>query len=219
MTLQNLHNPFYRWSVRGNTPVVSFRQDRESISFFGALSLKTKRVISHLSEKKKTADFIEFLEVVKENNWQVIEEKLGEHLTKLEVEVREWEEKQAKQKKRRAREKGKKQSGQKNRQDTRQKTKQKDKKEKPPYRGLILMVVDGASIHKSKELKAYLQENYGIFELMLLPAYSPDFNPQERVWKALRKHLSKVVGKYDFRAMVDRACLFLNTHTFDYKFA
>jgi hypothetical protein len=172
-----------------------------------------------LSEKKKTADFIEFLEVVKENYWQEIGDKLGSHLTKLEIEVREWEEEQVKQKEKATREKGKKQSGQKNRQDTRQKTKQKDKKEKPPYRGLILMVVDGASIHKSKELKTYLEENYGIFELMLLPAYSPDFNPQERVWKALRKHLSKVVGKYDFKAMVDRACLFLHTRTFDYKFA
>ena len=54
---------------------------------------------------------------------------------------------------------------------------------------------------------------------MNLPTYSPDFNPQEHVWKALRKHLAKVAGKYDYKEMIDRACLFLRTQKFEYKFA
>lgn len=86
------------------------------------------------------------------------------------------------------------------------------------YEGLILIVLDQASIHRSRETKAYLKKNHGIFKLMSFPTYSPDLNPQEKVWKATRKDLAKVAGKYDWKCMLDRACRFLQARTFDYKF-
>ena len=45
-----------------------------------------------------------------------------------------------------------------------------------------------------------------------------NLNPQEHVWKALRKHLAKVAGQYTFKETIDRACRFLRTETFDFAF-
>lgn len=46
----------------------------------------------------------------------------------------------------------------------------------------ILMIVDGASSHKSKDLK--VPEN---MRLIRLPPYSPELNPQEHIWDDLRE--------------------------------
>jgi len=46
----------------------------------------------------------------------------------------------------------------------------------------IVMIVDGASSHRSKELA--VPEN---IRLHRLPAYSPELNPQEHVWDELRE--------------------------------
>lgn len=46
----------------------------------------------------------------------------------------------------------------------------------------ILMVVDGASSHKAKALR--IPAN---ISLIVLPAYSPQLNPQENVWDEIRE--------------------------------
>lgn len=46
----------------------------------------------------------------------------------------------------------------------------------------VVMVLDGASSHKSKEL--VVPEN---IRLLPLPAYSPELNPQEHIWDELRE--------------------------------
>lgn len=46
-----------------------------------------------------------------------------------------------------------------------------------------IMVLDGASSHKSKDLKIP-----GNVSLVLLPPYSPELNPAEQVWNRLRKN-------------------------------
>lgn len=92
------------------------------------------------------------------------------------------------------------------------------KTEEQVYEGLILVFLDGAGFHRSTMVKEYLKANYGIFEFFRFPTYSPDLNPQEHVWKALRKHLSSTTGLYSFKETVDRACRFLATNTFDYHF-
>ena len=46
----------------------------------------------------------------------------------------------------------------------------------------ILMIVDGASSHRSQDLE--VPEN---IRLIRLPAYSPELNPQEHVWDDLRE--------------------------------
>ncbi len=43
-----------------------------------------------------------------------------------------------------------------------------------------LLIMDNASWHKSKSLK------FGNFEPVYLPAYSPDFNPIERLWLLMK---------------------------------
>ena len=46
----------------------------------------------------------------------------------------------------------------------------------------IIMVLDGASSHKSKDLKVPTNVS-----LVLLPPYSPELNPAEQIWNALRR--------------------------------
>lgn len=46
----------------------------------------------------------------------------------------------------------------------------------------IVLVLDNASWHKSKSL------NWHHIEAKFLPAYSPDFNPIERLWQHLKSH-------------------------------
>ncbi len=46
-----------------------------------------------------------------------------------------------------------------------------------------VMVLDGASSHKSKDLK--VPDNVS---LVLLPPYSPELNPAEQIWNRLRKN-------------------------------
>ena len=47
---------------------------------------------------------------------------------------------------------------------------------------LIMMVLDGASSHKAKDL--VIPEN---IRLLALPPYAPELNPQEHVWDELRE--------------------------------
>ena len=47
---------------------------------------------------------------------------------------------------------------------------------------LIVMVVDGASSHKAKDLIIPVN-----IRLLALPPYAPELNPQEHVWDELRE--------------------------------
>jgi transposase len=49
------------------------------------------------------------------------------------------------------------------------------------------IILDNASYHKSKEVKAYLA-NHSKIQLHYLPSYSPNLNPIERLWKVMRQH-------------------------------
>lgn len=48
--------------------------------------------------------------------------------------------------------------------------------------GRVILVLDNASWHKSKSL------NWHHIEAKFLPAYSPDFNPIERLWQHIKSH-------------------------------
>lgn len=50
----------------------------------------------------------------------------------------------------------------------------------------LLIIWDGASIHRSEAVKAFLQERPGRIHLERLPAYSPQLNPVELVWSYLK---------------------------------
>ena len=72
--------------------------------------------------------------------------------------------------------------------------------------------------HKSKEVKQWLADNYGVVELMNFPPYSLELNPQEKVWKALKKHLFDSLVHDRFDHTITKAKLFLRSEIFTYKF-
>ncbi len=66
----------------------------------------------------------------------------------------------------------------------------------------ILVVWDGCSIHKSKEVKKFLsEENEGRIQVEALPAYSPELNPDEGVWQYLKCVLLKNVCCSDLKSL------------------
>ena len=50
---------------------------------------------------------------------------------------------------------------------------------KYPKAGRLIIVLDNARVHHSKELKLFLEMNKDRFELVFLHPYSPDLNPME----------------------------------------
>ena len=55
-------------------------------------------------------------------------------------------------------------------------------------RGRILIIWDGAAIHKSAVVKDYVATTWGKVMLEQLPAYAPELNPVEYMWAHLKCH-------------------------------
>lgn len=51
----------------------------------------------------------------------------------------------------------------------------------------IVIILDNAKYHHAKMLKPLLRKHKTALRFEFLPAYSPDLNPVERVWKLTRK--------------------------------
>ena len=51
-----------------------------------------------------------------------------------------------------------------------------------PNRNIVL-IVDGAPVHTAKIVKAFKEENKFWLRLEILPAYSPELNPSEKIWR------------------------------------
>lgn len=52
------------------------------------------------------------------------------------------------------------------------------------------IILDNASYHKSKNVKAYLANSNSKIQLHYLPSYSPNLNAIERLWKIAREHVT-----------------------------
>lgn len=52
--------------------------------------------------------------------------------------------------------------------------------------GPVYLVVDGHPTHKAKTVKAFVAATDGRLKLFVLPAYSPQLNPDEWVWKNVK---------------------------------
>lgn len=89
--------------------------------------------------------------------------------------------------------------------------------------GKILLVWDGAPIHRCREIKEFLvNESEGRLHLERLPGYAPELNPDEGVWqylkcvllknicckeiRELKKILRKAIGLFRSRKHLIRAC-------------
>jgi len=74
----------------------------------------------------------------------------------------------------------------------------------------ILLVADGASWHKSKELK--LPQN---IEILPLPPYTPEMNPIEQIWAWIRLHGFRNEIFHTLENVVDRLCETIRSLTSD----
>jgi transposase len=57
----------------------------------------------------------------------------------------------------------------------------------------LLVIWDGASIHRSETVKTLLRNKPGRIHLERLPAYSPELNPVELLWSQLKRSLKNQV--------------------------
>ena len=55
-------------------------------------------------------------------------------------------------------------------------------------KGRLLVIWDGAAIHRSAEVKAFLEQQGGRLWVERLPAYAPELNPAEYLWGHLKEH-------------------------------
>ena len=68
----------------------------------------------------------------------------------------------------------------------------------------IFLVVDNCSIHRSKYIKEVVESFSGRLELIYLPTYSPDLNPDELVWAHAKSKVRAVAHqtKHEFKNIV-----------------
>lgn len=51
----------------------------------------------------------------------------------------------------------------------------------------VILIVDGHPVHKSKKVMEYVESQEGRLEIVFLPPYAPDLNPDELVWNHMRQ--------------------------------
>ncbi len=56
----------------------------------------------------------------------------------------------------------------------------------------IIVIADNARYHHSKETQAFIEKQTDSIVMAFLPAYSPEFNPDEQVWNHLKARLAKL---------------------------
>lgn len=72
----------------------------------------------------------------------------------------------------------------------------------------IILIVDGAPIHKAKIVRSFVEENDTWLQLEILPPYSPEENPTEKSWgflKTKKLNASTATNKGELRKAVTKA--------------
>ena len=57
----------------------------------------------------------------------------------------------------------------------------------------VVVLQDGARYHTSKAMQAFFETHADRFTIEQLPAYSPDFNPIEHLWKKVKKEATHLI--------------------------
>ena len=73
----------------------------------------------------------------------------------------------------------------------------------------IHVICDNAGFHTSHAVIEYLWEHAGRLEVHLLPSYSPDYNPIERVWWHLHEQITRNHRCKDPRELLERVFTWL----------
>ena len=66
--------------------------------------------------------------------------------------------------------------------------------------GAVFLIVDGHPVHRSKAVTRFVDSADGRLRLFFLPAYSPELNPDEWVWKDVKHDR---IGKAGIRSAED----------------
>ncbi|GIW56463.1 MAG: hypothetical protein KatS3mg082_2867 [Nitrospiraceae bacterium] len=72
----------------------------------------------------------------------------------------------------------------------------------------VFLIVDGHPSHRGSLVERFLQEHEGQIRLFYLPAYSPELNPDEQVWREVQAHgpgREAVSGKQELKRQLLRA--------------
>lgn len=70
---------------------------------------------------------------------------------------------------------------------------------------MLILFVDRASFHRSRKVRRFVAQNRHHLRLKLLPAYSPERNPDEHVWEEIKdKKLNRqsIKNKRDLKQRV-----------------
>lgn len=83
--------------------------------------------------------------------------------------------------------------------------------------GKIVLIWDGASIHRCKEVKDFLKQGGAErLHLMRLPAYSPELNPDEGVWS---RNCSAIYARWLKRKLGNVCCSSLKELRYELRLA
>lgn len=71
----------------------------------------------------------------------------------------------------------------------------------------IILIVDGHPTHRAKQTKRFVEDHAERIELVFLPPYSPELNPDELVWAHVKKRVAKTTSKTKdaLKRAIDRA--------------
>jgi len=54
--------------------------------------------------------------------------------------------------------------------------------------GPVFLILDGHPVHRSKEVRTFVESMQGRLRLFFLPGYSPELNPVEQTWNYTKRH-------------------------------
>lgn len=52
----------------------------------------------------------------------------------------------------------------------------------------VFLILDNCSVHRSNEVRKYVESTNGKLRIFFLPPYAPELNPDEHVWNYLKNH-------------------------------
>ncbi|WP_221893625.1 transposase [Bathymodiolus japonicus methanotrophic gill symbiont] len=83
------------------------------------------------------------------------------------------------------------------------------------YKGKIILIEDGAPYHGSGVIKEFKLANVDRLTVERLPAFSPDFNPIEKLWKNTKRDSTHMKYFKTFEDLHDSVVQTFNTYMYD----
>ncbi len=74
------------------------------------------------------------------------------------------------------------------------------------FKGNIILVEDGAPYHKAGLVQEFVENTAGRLKIERLPAFSPDFNPIEKLWKNTKRDATHLKYFETFEALRESVC-------------